>query len=198
MSTEAVESAPTALLGAPSSPSTGAGASGAPGDAGPSGDGGAGPARPAAAQRSGKVAWIVIGLAMLVGAVLGIFVYFSAAAGSVAINKDVHAMRDKGLAMTSEECVANTLSWFEHTCDAVGRMCIDAVPRMVGECLAAKDRSEACVANGNNEKPSQWAYHKCQALGVDKNSKKPVKESCTAAWRAFDSWCKSGQKGVAL
>lgn len=197
MSTEAIDSmssATTATASAvpPSGPSGPSGAAGAAGTPGPSG------AATPPAQRSGKVAWIVIGLSMLVGAVLGIFVYFSAAEGSVAINHDLHQMRDKGAALSAEECVADTMSWFEHTCDAVGRMCLDAVPRMVGECLAAKDRSDACVANGNNEKPSQWAYHKCQALGVDKTSKKPVKESCTAAWRAFDSWCKSGQKGVAL
>ena len=37
-----------------------------------------------------------------------------------------------------------------------------------------------------------------EEMGVDKTSPKPAKESCTLAWRAFDTWCKSGQKGVAL
>jgi hypothetical protein len=148
--------------------------------------------------RSGKVAWIVIGLSMLVGAVLGVFVYIRAANGSLEIANDYKDMRARGATMSADECVATGIDWFNNRCGAVGKMCIDAVPRIVGECLAAKDRSEACLANGNDLKSSQWAYQHCAQMGIDKKSKKPVKESCTLAWRAFDSWCKSGQTGVAL
>jgi len=148
--------------------------------------------------RSAKVAWIVIGSAMFIGLVMGVFVYLRASQSSLEIGKEYGHMRELGKSLDAAGCVGASLEWFEKRCDGVGKMCIDAVPRMVGECLAAKDRSEACTANGNDMKPSQWAYHHCQELGVDKKSPKPAKESCTLAWRAFDSWCKSGQKGVAL
>ena len=148
--------------------------------------------------RSARVAWIVIGVAMLIGAALGVFVYLRAADGSVVIAHDFKAMRERGAQLEAEACVEESLAWFNDRCDAVGKMCIDAVPRMVGECLAARDRSAACGRIGNDLKPSQWAYDRCKAIGIDRHSKKPVKESCTLAWRAFDSWCKSGQKGVAL
>lgn len=147
--------------------------------------------------RSAKVAWIVISIAMVIGAALGVLVYVRASEGSVVIAHDYHDMRAKGANLDADGCVQASLDWFNQ-CGAVGKMCIDAVPRMVGECLAAKDRSEACKKNGNDLKPSQWAYTHCKELGIDKTSKKPVKESCTMAWRAFDSWCKSGQTGVAL
>lgn len=148
--------------------------------------------------RNAKAAWIVIGIAMLVGAALGVFVYLRAADGSVVIAHDFKAMRERGAQLDANACVEESLAWFNDRCDAVGKMCIDAVPRMVGECLAAQDRSQACAAIGNDLKPSQWAYDRCKALGIDRKSEKPVKESCTLAWRALDSWCKSGQKGVAL
>jgi len=148
--------------------------------------------------RSAKAAWLVIGTAISIGLVLGVFVYVRAANGSVAIASEFRAMRQRGATMDAEACVETSLAWFSTTCDAVGKMCIDAVPRMVGECLAAKDRSAACARIGNDLKPSQWAYHRCQQLGIDKKSPKAVKESCTLAWRAYDSWCKSGQRGVAL
>lgn len=148
--------------------------------------------------RSAKAAWIVIGIAMLIGAALGVFVYLRAADGSVVIAHDFKAMRERGAQLEAEACVEESLAWFNDRCDAVGKMCIDAVPRMVGECLAARDRSATCAEIGNDLKPSQWAYDRCKALGIDRKSEKPVKESCTLAWRALDSWCKSGQKGVAL
>ncbi len=140
----------------------------------------------------------MIGIAVAIGLGLGVFVYNRAASGSVEIAHDYKVMRERGATLSAEGCVEASLEWFRHRCDAVGKMCIDAVPRMVGECLAAQDRSEACIANGNDLKPSQWAYQHCAEMGIDRKSKKAVKESCTQAWRAFDSWCKSGQQGVAL
>jgi len=148
--------------------------------------------------RSGKWAWIVIGACMVIGAVLGATTYFRAAKGAEGVGDKMREMRERGAVMTGPECVADTLDWHDKTCDAPGRMCIDAVPRVVGECLAGQDRSALCVEIGNTEKPSQWAYNKCKNRGIDRKSKKGIKESCTQAWRALDSWCKSGQKGVAL
>lgn len=148
--------------------------------------------------RSAKVAWYVIGACCVIGAGLGAWTYFRAADGAEHVGEKMREMRQKGVALDGVACVNEALDWHDHTCDAPGRMCIDAVPRVVGECLAARDRSELCQEIGNDEKPSQWAYNKCKARGIDRKSKKGVKESCTQAWRALDSWCKSGQKGVAL
>ena len=149
-------------------------------------------------QRNGKIAWMIIGAAMVIGAGLGVLVYLRAADGSVVIAHDFREIRTRGANLDADGCVEASIEWFSTSCAAVGKMCIDAVPRMVGECLAAKDRAADCTKIGNDMKPSQWAYARCKALGIDKGSKKPVKESCTLAWRAYDSWCKSGQKGVAL
>lgn len=151
-----------------------------------------------APQRSAKMAWVVIGACCAIGAVLGATTYFRAASGAEHVGEKMVEMRKRGATIDAVTCINETLDWHDKQCDAPGRMCIDAVPRVVGECLAAQDRSALCAEIGNDEKPSQWAYNKCKARGVDRKSKKGVKESCTQAWRALDSWCKSGQSGVAL
>ncbi len=150
------------------------------------------------ASRSSRGAWIVIGSCMVVGAALGVFTLFESKRGAETVVLAMENARKAGAQVDAEACVSLALDWHDRDCDAPGKMCLDAVPKLVGECLAAKDRSEACVRLGNDEKPSQWAYNHCKARGIDRESKKGIKESCTAAWRALDSYCKSNQKGVAL
>ncbi len=148
--------------------------------------------------RSARMAWIVIGACCVIGGALGAITYFRAANGAEHVGEKLREMRVRGSVVDGFTCIDETLKWHDTVCDAPGRMCIDAVPRVVGECLAGQDRATLCQEIGNNDKPSQWAYNKCKARGIDRKSKKGIKESCTQAWRALDSWCKSGQKGVAL
>lgn len=151
-----------------------------------------------APARSGKWGYIVIGACVVIGGFLGASTYFRAADGAEGVGDKMRQMRERGAHIDGVACVTETLDWHDKECTAPGRMCIDAVPRVVGECLAAQDRSALCAEIGNDDKPSQWAYTRCKARGIDRKSKKGVKESCTQAWRALDSWCKSGQTGVAL
>jgi len=141
---------------------------------------------------------MVIGGCMVVGAALGVFTLFESKRGAENVVTAMQKARKAGANVDAETCVALALDWHDRDCDAPGKMCLDAVPKLVGECLAAKDRTASCVALGNDEKPSQWAYNRCKARGIDRASKKGIKESCTSAWRALDSYCKSNQKGVAL
>lgn len=159
------------------------------------------------ARRSGKqtkakgftIAALVLGA---FGAVVGtIASYPSPDSARTAVDKVVSQMvkmRQRGASIDGVACVNEALDWHDNDCTAPGRMCVDAVPRIVGECLAAQDRTALCADIGTDEKPSQWAYSRCKARGVDRTSKKEIKESCTQAWRALDSWCKSGQNGVSL
>jgi hypothetical protein len=153
---------------------------------------------PPTPSRSGRGAWMVIGACMVIGASLGVFLLFESKRGAETVVNAMTSARQAGASVDAETCVTLALDWHDKQCDAPGKMCLDAVPKLVGECLAAKDRTNECAALGNDEKPSQWAYHRCKARGVDKKSAKGVKESCTSAWRAFDSFCKSNQEGVAL
>lgn len=112
--------------------------------------------------------------------------------------KQVESFGERGKPADGIGCVNLVLDWFKGECEAPGRICLDAVPRAMAHCLAAADRTADCAAIGNDQKPSQWAFDRCSERGVDKKSRKPIKESCTMAWRSLDTFCKSGQKGVAL
>lgn len=151
-----------------------------------------------AARRNARSAKLVVWGAIAVGSAIGVFVYFSASRASMDVWKQVEGFTDRGRDLSGEGCVSTVLDWFGQECAAPGRICLDAVPRAMGNCLAAVDRTDDCVAIGNDQKPSQWAFERCAARGVDRKSRKPIKESCTMAWRSLDTFCKSGQKGVAL
>lgn len=164
---------------------------------GPLATSGASPVAPVP-QRSARIGWIVIGLAITIGLVMGFIVYFRASDGSVGIMTWRKTYAERGKTLTATQCVTDVIHWFENDCTAPARMCVDAVSYGVADCLAASDRTEECALVGNTMKPSQWAYERCKEVGVDKKSPKPIKESCTMAWRALDTFCKSGQKGVVL
>ncbi|MFO0748798.1 MAG: hypothetical protein U1F43_24505 [Myxococcota bacterium] len=155
-------------------------------------------ANPPSEVRSGKVGWIVIGLAIAIGLVMGVVVYFRASSGSMQITEWRKSYATRGQTMTATACVSDVIHFFEEDCTAPARMCLDAVSYGVADCLAARDRAEECKPIGNSMKPAQWAYERCKEVGVDKTSPKAIKESCTTAWRALDTFCKSGQKGVVL
>lgn len=157
--------------------------------------------QPGVAPRSGRVAWIVISLAVAFGIFMGFLVYFRATDGSMQVTKWRKSYAERGRSMTATECVVDVIHWYENDCKAPARMCLDAVPYGVADCLAARGkdgRLEECKAVGNDLKPAQWAYERCKSVGVDKKSPKGVKESCTAAWRSLDTFCKSGGAEVVL
>jgi hypothetical protein len=153
---------------------------------------------PPAQPSGGRVArWVILG-ALAIGTLIGTWVYFSATRASITVWDQIETFTTRGRTLSGPDCVGASLDWFRDTCSAPGRICLDAVPRAVSHCLAAGDRTADCTALGNNEKPSQWAYERCAERGIDRKARKPIKESCTSAWRAFDTFCKSGQRGVAL
>ena len=156
------------------------------------------PPADAEAKRNARMARIVVWGAIGLGSIVGMFVYFNASRASMDVWRQVETFGSKGTTVSGTGCVSAVLDWFTDECAAPGRICLDAVPRAMGNCLVAQDRSEDCVALGNDTKPSQWAFDRCRERGIDKKARKPVKESCTLAWRSLDTFCKSGQKGVAL
>lgn len=150
------------------------------------------------APRSGKTGLWVVAACIFVGSGLGVYVYFDASRATIEVSRELDGWLARGKSLEADACVGGVLDWFDGTCRAPGRICLDAVPRAVGNCLAGADRTARCAELGPDQKSSQWAFEQCQSRGVDRSSPKPVRESCTLAWRALDTYCKSGQKGVAL
>ncbi len=141
---------------------------------------------------------MVIGSMLLIGTVLSVFVVFpnlKSSAGS--IGQSMHAIEDKGKTLTVEECVAEVVAWHDRcAADNMPMMCLQETPKATAHCLAAVDRTEGCAPYLADNKDAHWAFKACAELGIDKASAKPRRKACTAAWRALDQFCKTGQKGV--
>jgi len=148
--------------------------------------------------RSARIGWYVIIGAIVVGSVMGVFLFTRAKDSDIAIRQWMATYKERGPTLSGTACVSDVLAWFHESCDAPIEMCIQAVPMAVGHCLKTIDRSEDCKAIGTELKPDQWSFKKCQEAGVDRKSKKPLIKACTAAWDALDTFCRSGQRGVAL
>jgi hypothetical protein len=151
----------------------------------------------ALAKRNGRTAWRIIGSLVFVGCALGVlaFAMFKDLQASVHDKQD--QMEELGKTMTAEECVVDAIAWFNE-CDGTGPMCLQAVPMITYHCLHAKDRTEECEPMLLNPPAARWAFDRCKAQGIDKSSAKPLKKSCTSAYRALDSFCKTDQEGVNL
>ncbi|TNF37500.1 MAG: hypothetical protein EP329_03090 [Deltaproteobacteria bacterium] len=144
----------------------------------------------------GRTAWIVVGSALLIGTLLAVFVvYPNMKASAISIGQDLAELDTKGASMTAEQCVENAVTWFEN-CDVMPSMCLQEVPTSVARCLHAKDRTAECKPYLEMPPRSQWTFERCKERGIEKSSSKELTKSCTAAWRALDQYCKTGQKGV--
>jgi len=144
----------------------------------------------------GRSAWIVIGGALLLGTVLSVFVvYPNLKQSAAAIADEMHTLDRIGADLTVEQCVEHVIDWYQR-CDVMPSMCLQEVPKAVAHCLRAKDRAAECAPYVALPPTSQWTFHRCAEHGIDKSSKRELTKSCTAAWRALDQYCKSGQRGV--
>ena len=147
-------------------------------------------------NKGGRAAWVVIGGALLLGTLLSVFVVYPNLKKSAAsIGAKMRELDTLGATMTADQCVEHVIDWFQH-CDVMPAMCLQEVPKAVAHCLRAKDRTSECEPLLALPPTSQWTYHRCADQGIDKRSKKELTKSCTAAWRALDQYCKSGQRGV--
>jgi len=156
------------------------------------------PAPTGDAPRSAKVAWIVIGITIAFGCAMGVFLFLRAKSSDIALRQWMHTYDTRGSDMSAVDCVHDVIHWFDTQCDAPAEMCLQAVPMGVAHCLHARDRKDECTAVGADLKDEKWGFRKCKEMGIDKSSKKAVTKSCTAAWDALDTFCKSHQQGVVL
>ena len=104
-------------------------------------------------------------------------------------------MDEKGPTLDVEGCVDAVLAWHAR-CEANKPLCDHGVPKVMTHCLAGRDRSAACAEIAGRSARAQWAFDRCEARGTPCKSRK--KCPCADAFRAFDSFCRHGQKGVAM
>ena len=94
-----------------------------------------------------------------------------------------------------EGCVTRVLQW-HGTCEANKPLCDNGVPQAMTHCLVGADRSSTCAELDLSSAQAQWVFAKCLDRGTPCKSRKAC--PCADAYRALDSFCRHGQKGVAL
>ena len=105
------------------------------------------------------------------------------------------AMTEVGATVDTEGCVDAAVRWHA-TCDANKPLCDNGVPRAMTHCLMADDRAPACEEMGDKPARAQWVFKTCAERGTPCKSRKRC--PCADAYRAFDSFCRHHQQGVAL
>ena len=104
-------------------------------------------------------------------------------------------LEEAGKSLDTEGCVDAVLEW-HNTCDANKPLCDNGVPRALTHCLMADDRTETCEEHGDQPASAKWVFQTCADRGTPCKNRK--KCPCADAYRAIDSFCRHGQKGVAL
>ncbi len=128
--------------------------------------------------------------------VLGFAAYWRYTVSENYFAESLAEMDDKGKQLDTEGCIDAVLEWHER-CEANKPLCDNGIPQVMTHCLVAQDRTNACEDIDTDASASaQWVYMSCYERQSPCRSKKHC--PCADAYRALDSFCRHGQKGVAL
>jgi hypothetical protein len=127
---------------------------------------------------------------------MGVFAYFRYVTSERAIMAGMAELERRGAELDAEGCVDVVLDWHKR-CDALSVMCNDAVKIAMYHCLESRDRAGDCAAlNPDVVSKGQWVFGVCKERGTECKRRKDC--PCADAYRAFDSFCRTGQQSVQL
>lgn len=137
----------------------------------------------------------MLGLLGALVLVLGVGAYWRYTVSENAFAEAQREMDRVGPSLDTEGCVTAVLEWHGR-CAANKPMCDDGVPRVMTHCLIGADRSDDCEQLDLSSSKAQWVFERCEDRGTPCTNRKTC--ACANAYRAVDSFCRHGQKGVAL
>jgi hypothetical protein len=94
--------------------------------------------------------------------------------------------------MEPDECVRFAVDWAME-CPGLGTWCENEAPRLVGRCMASRDRTAYCAALGDAPARTDFGYAECATLRVPldgRHAQKAHKKFCASAYRAVAQTCK--------
>lgn len=162
---------------------------------------------------------LVFGLLASISVVLGVFAYWRYAQSEAYVAEGMRMMEARGAELTPDECIAETVEW-ANACDqndTNAAVCLQGVKLVMFHCLHAKDRTEPCEAYLDPEsamhEPTEdmrararnpdragesgnWVYARCDERGMTCTNRREC--ACAEAYRAIDSFCRTGQDAVQL
>lgn len=155
----------------------------------------------------------------MVTVIVGVLAYYRYAGSEQYVVEGIRQMESVGPDLDVEGCIDEVVEW--HTgCDrheTNAAVCLKGVDVLMAHCLSAADRSESCeqyldpeseVRQATEDMRSRarnpdkaaasgkWVYGRCEERGMRCVIKREC--ACAEAYRAVDSFCRTGQQAVQL
>jgi hypothetical protein len=155
----------------------------------------------------------------LLSVIIGVFGYRRYANSERWVAEGIKKMDAIGAELDSESCVDEAVDWYnacdEH--DANAAVCLQGVGILMQHCLSARERDQTCelyldpesavheASEGMRERArnpeaagesGRWVYARCEERGMVCRDKREC--ACASAYRAIDSFCRTGQQAVQL
>ena len=128
----------------------------------------------------------------------GVLAYQRYAGSELWVQQGIEHMKAEGLGLDIEGCIDEAIEWHKgcEVNDANQAVCNHAVKIEMYHCLKAKPRDEGCERFANPPNEGKWVWAACEERGNRCVNKREC--ACAEAFRAIDSFCRTGQKAVQL
>lgn len=147
------------------------------------------------AEPSGlKLRWVLGGITILAIA-MGVVGYLQLVRSRDHFEVTTQKMDAIGKTVDTEGCITAVLGWHGN-CAANKPLCDNGVPMVMTHCLQGRDRASTCESLDLSSAKATWVFKQCEERGTPCFNRKTC--ACASAYRAIDSFCRHGQKGVAL
>ncbi|PRP98304.1 hypothetical protein ENSA5_30370 [Enhygromyxa salina] len=171
-----------------------------------------------AAEPDHSMKFVFIGLA-LVSVIVGVLGYWRYASSEQWVVEGVAKMDALGPKLDAEGCVDEVVGWY-NDCDqhdANAAVCLQGVGILMQHCLSARERTQTCELYLNPESAAhavtddmrararnpdkaggsgRWVYARCEERDMVCRNKREC--ACAEAYRAIDSFCRTGEEAVQL
>lgn len=170
-------------------------------------------------QTDGPSLKLVFGLLAIVTLIVGVLGYRRYANSERWVAEGIEKMDRIGAQLEPEGCIDEAVQWYDE-CDqhqANAAVCLQGVSILMFHCLDARDREQTCELYLDPEsevhqptedmrerarraetagESGRWVYGRCDERGMSCINKREC--ACAEAYRAIDSFCRTGQQAVQL
>lgn len=168
---------------------------------------------------SGPSLRLVFGVVTILTVTLGVLSYWRYASSERYVAEGIAAISKIGAQLDEEGCIDRVVEWHD-ACDENGTnaaVCLQGVKLLMFHCLDARDRGETCELYLDPDSPKhaptedmrararnpekagssgEWVYARCEERDMRCAIKREC--ACAEAYRAIDSFCRTGQDAVQL
>lgn len=169
--------------------------------------------------RSDRTLWYLFGSLAILSIIFGVLAYRRYANSERWVAEGIMQMDAIGADRDVEGCVDEVVAWY-NACDqhdANAAVCLQGVGILMHHCLSARERDQTCELYLDPEssvhqatedmrerarnpdaagESGRWVYARCEERGMVCRDKREC--ACASAYRAIDSFCRTGQQAVQL